>query len=103
MIYARQDDTSSNRFYTPFQKSFYIRTFQTFVAFALKQKKIMIQNIWYPSRLKPSSTVSNSSFTLSVYSKLSVNGQLYKTDTFETVNGQLGSALYSEKYLKTEM
>ena len=88
MIYARQDDTSSNRFYTPFQKSFYIRTFQTFVAFALKQKKIMIQNLWYPSRLKPSSTVSNSSFTFSVYSKLSVNGQLYKTDNGHFWNRQ---------------
>ena len=39
MIYARQDDTSSNRFYTPFQKSLYFRIFQTFVAFALKLKK----------------------------------------------------------------
>ena len=40
MIYAHQADTSSNSFYAPFQKSLYIRTFQTFAAFALKPKKL---------------------------------------------------------------
>ena len=44
-----------------------------------------------------------SDFTITI---LSFRRQLSKTDhavTFETVNGQLGSALYSEKYLKTEI
>ena len=45
MIYARRDDTSSNRFYTRFQKSLYIRIFQTFAAFALKLKKFW-HKIW---------------------------------------------------------